>query len=66
MDEHVPEISPALYRAQLKHFDIQAVVTRANGDVEDYGVVAGWDKDIFKHILLQIQIYITRLKRELG
>lgn len=64
MDIHVPEIPPGIMdqRAKLKHFDIQAVVTRANGDIEDYGVVAGWDRNIFKHMLLQVKIYITRLK----
>lgn len=56
--------SPGLLdqRAKLKHFDIQATVHRADGTTEEYGVIAGWDRNIFKHVLLQIQIYITRLK----
>lgn len=64
MDIQVPEIPTdvLLQRANIKHFDIQAKVIRANGNVEDYGTIAGWDRNIFKHILLQMKIYWTRLK----
>lgn len=58
-----PELStPELSKATIKHFDIHAKVIRADGNVEDYGIIAGWDKNIFKHFLLQLQIVITRVK----
>lgn len=53
-------------RAKIQHFDIQAKVIRANGDIEDYGVIAGFDKNPIKHLLLQIKILITRVKIKYG
>lgn len=68
MEIKIPKIPPGIIqqRAKIKHFDIQAKVIRANGNIEDYGVIAGWDKNPIKHIVLKIKILITRLKIKYG
>lgn len=64
MKIHIPEVPPGIIqqKANIKHFDIQAKVIRADGTIEDYGTIVGWDRNLLKHLLLQIKIIVTRFK----
>lgn len=64
----IPEIpnDVLLNKIKIKHFEIEAKVIRKNGKIENYGVIAGFDKNIFKNALLQLKIYLTRLKIKYG
>lgn len=44
-----------LTRADVKSSEIRAVVTRANGDVEDYGVVAYWHRNPLRRLAWSIR-----------
>lgn len=50
---------------QIKRATIEAIIIRADGTQEKYGIVSGYDKNIFKHIYLQISIKLRRVLTEL-
>ncbi len=50
---------------QIKRATIEATIIRADGTREEYGIVSGYDKNIFKHIYLQLSIKLRRVLTEL-
>jgi hypothetical protein len=49
-----------LTKGQAKSSSIHAVVTRANGIVEDLGVVSRWHRNPLKHWSFNLYILIKR------
>lgn len=44
----------------IEQSTISVKIIRANGRVEDYGIVAGFHKNKIKHVAMQISIYLRR------
>lgn len=57
----VDQLNAFIASGEVKSFSVQAVVTRVNGTIENYGTISGWHSNIFKHIILQVKIIIDRL-----
>ncbi len=69
MEEHIAsypsaELPPGgiLAQGKIKSITIDAVVIRANGDIEPQGRISGWHTNIFKHIALQARVKYDRLR----
>jgi len=56
------QIDALMASTKLKGFTIEATVIRANGDVEPQGIVAGWNRNPFKNIVLKLKILRDRLR----
>jgi hypothetical protein len=55
------EVAALITAGRLKSMTVQAVVIRANGNIEPQGTISGRNRNIFKHLLLQAKIKLTRL-----
>jgi len=45
-------------QSQAKEVQLSAVITRANGTVEELGTIAYWNKNIFKTLLWRIKQWL--------
>lgn len=56
------DLNALIAAGKLKSMTMTAVVTRANGDIEPQGIIAGYHRNIFKHIALRIKIIRDRIR----
>lgn len=56
------DLNALIAAGRLKSMTMTAVVTRADGTIEPQGTIAGYHKNIFKHIALRIKIICDRIR----
>jgi hypothetical protein len=44
--------------AKVKQMEISAIITRADGTIEDLGTIQYWNKNIFKRLLWRIKKWL--------
>lgn len=59
------ELSALIADGKVKSFMIEAKIIRANGNIENRGLVSAKHTNPIKHILLQIKIAVNRLLSEI-
>ncbi len=64
MTQGIEEQNAIPTKAKLKSASLEIVVHRANGDVEDLGVVSAYNANPLINIPLQIRIWIRGKKRQ--
>lgn len=66
MEEYrVDNNPPVITRGDIKKMTIEAKIIRADGRVEDYGVVSIYHKNKLRNLLAQVYVRIHRLITEI-
>lgn len=60
------EINTLLASGKIKSMTIEAVVIRANGNIEPQGTIAGFHTNIIKNVLLWMKIKYNRIRVLIG
>jgi hypothetical protein len=64
IEEYKEPNPPVITRGDIKKMIIEAKIIRANGSVEDYGVVSIYHKNKLRNLLAQVYVRIHRLITE--